>query len=76
MSSKSNVSSQAISLPKGGGAVKGIGETFQPNLFSGTGNYSIPVAISPGRSGFGPGRDDLDVSSLRRTWRPDARSVY
>jgi hypothetical protein len=28
-----------ISLPKGGGAIKGIGETFQPNLFSGTGNF-------------------------------------
>ena len=45
---------QAISLPKGGGAIKGIGETFQPNLFSGTGNHSIPIALSPGRNGFGP----------------------
>ena len=34
--------------------MKGIGETFQPNLFSGTGNYSVPIAISPGRNGFGP----------------------
>ena len=54
MSNKFSVSSQVISLPKGGGAVKGIGETFQPNLFSGTGNYSVPIAISPGRNGFGP----------------------
>ena len=54
VSSKSNTSSQVISLPKGGGALKGIGETFQPNLFSGTGNHSIPIAISPGRNGFGP----------------------
>jgi hypothetical protein len=54
VSNKSGVSSQAISLPKGGGAVKGIGETFQPNLFSGTGNHSIPIALSPGRNGFGP----------------------
>src|SRR5262249_1516900 len=51
---KSETVSQAIALPKGGGAIKGIGETFQPNLFSGTGNYSIPMAISPGRNGFGP----------------------
>ena len=43
-----------ISLPKGGGAIKGIGETFQPNLFSGTGNFSVPIYTSPGRSGFGP----------------------
>ena len=55
MSDKSNVTSQVISLPKGGGALKGIGETFQPNLFSGTGNYAVPIAISPGRGGFGPG---------------------
>ena len=54
VSTKSGVAQQAISLPKGGGAVKGIGETFQPNLFSGTGNHSIPIAISPGRNGFGP----------------------
>jgi hypothetical protein len=44
----------AISLPKGGGAIKGIGETFQPNLFTGTGNFSVPIVTSPGRNGFGP----------------------
>ena len=55
MSSKIRHSQNVISLPKGGGAVKGIGETFQPNLFSGTGNHSIPIALSPGRNGFGPG---------------------
>ena len=54
MSNKPGDAQQIISLPKGGGALKGIGETFQPNLFSGTGNYSIPIAISPGRNGFGP----------------------
>ena len=43
-----------ISLPKGGGAIKGIGETFQPNLFTGTGNFAVPIATSPGRNGFGP----------------------
>jgi RHS repeat-associated protein len=43
-----------ISLPKGGGAIRGIGETFQPNLFTGTGNFSVPIATSPGRNGFGP----------------------
>jgi RHS repeat-associated protein len=51
---KSSGSSPVVSLPKGGASVKGIGETFQPDLFSGTGNYSIPLAISPGRNGFGP----------------------
>lgn len=37
----------AISLPKGGGAIKGIGETFQ-HLFTGTGNFSVPIPTSPG----------------------------
>ncbi|MBX7157801.1 MAG: hypothetical protein K1X66_05400 [Verrucomicrobiae bacterium] len=36
-------------MPKGGGAIKGMGETFQPNEFSGTGALSIPFAVSPGR---------------------------
>ena len=34
--------------------MQGIGETFQPNLFSGTGNFTVPIAASPGRAGFGP----------------------
>ena len=54
MSTNSGSDSKVISLPKGGGAIKGIGETFQPNLFSGTGDFSIPIATSPGRGGFGP----------------------
>lgn len=36
-------------MPKGGGAIKGMGETFQPNEFSGTGAFSIPFSVSPGR---------------------------
>jgi len=43
-----------ISLPKGGGAVSGIGEKFAANPVTGTGSFSIPIAASPGRSGFGP----------------------
>jgi RHS repeat-associated protein len=44
-----------VQLPTGGGAVRGIGETFTVSAFSGTGSLSVPVATSPGRSGFGPG---------------------
>lgn len=44
----------AINLPRGGGAVRGIGETFQPDLFTGTGNLSVPIAATPGRGDFGP----------------------
>ncbi len=42
-----------ISLPKGGGAIRGIDEKFAANPVSGTGSLSIPLALSPGRSGFG-----------------------
>ncbi|MEO0987420.1 MAG: SpvB/TcaC N-terminal domain-containing protein [Cyanobacteria bacterium J06639_14] len=43
-----------ISLPKGGGAIKGIGEKFAANPVTGTGSMSVPIATSPGRAGFGP----------------------
>ncbi|ABO49533.1 YD repeat protein [Desulforamulus reducens MI-1] len=46
---KSKISFTELSLPKGGGAIKGIGETFQPDPFSGTANLSIPVQMSPCR---------------------------
>ena len=44
----------AISLPKGGGAIRSIGEKFAANPVTGTGSLSVPIATSPGRSGFGP----------------------
>ena len=50
----SSAGSQIISLPKGGGALKGLGETFAPDLHTGTGNFTIPIALPPGRNGFQP----------------------
>jgi hypothetical protein len=44
----------AISVPKGGGAIRGIGEKFAANPVTGTGSMTVPVWTSPGRSGFGP----------------------
>jgi RHS repeat-associated protein len=44
----------SISLPKGGGAIRGIGEKFAANPVTGTGSLTVPIATSPGRSGFGP----------------------
>ena len=44
----------AISLPKGEGAIRGIRDTFQTDLHTGTGNYSIPIQLPPGRSGLQP----------------------
>ena len=51
---RGGVSAPAVSLPKGGGAIRGIGEKFAANPVTGTGAMSIPVPASPGRSGFGP----------------------
>lgn len=50
----SRYSAPAVSLPKGGGAIRGIGEKFAANLVTGTDSMSVPLAFSPGRSGFGP----------------------
>jgi RHS repeat-associated protein len=43
-----------LSLPTGGGALRGIGEKFAATLVTGTGSLTIPIATSPGRSAFGP----------------------
>ena len=43
-----------ISLPHGGGALHGIGEKFSPDLFTGTGNFTVPIALPGGRNGFQP----------------------
>lgn len=49
-----NAVKPAITLPKGGGAVRGIGEKFAANPVTGTGSMSVPIVTSPGRSDFGP----------------------
>ncbi|NTU83668.1 MAG: hypothetical protein HGA45_30570, partial [Chloroflexales bacterium] len=43
-----------MSLPRGGGAIRGIGEKFAANPVTGTGSMSVPIALSPGRAGFSP----------------------
>ncbi|QNB00102.1 SpvB/TcaC N-terminal domain-containing protein [Massilia sp. Se16.2.3] len=44
----------SLALPKGGGAIRGIGEKFEANSATGSGSMTIPITTSPGRSGFGP----------------------
>jgi hypothetical protein len=34
--------------------VQGIGEKFSPDLHTGTGNFTVPIAVPPGRNGFQP----------------------
>ena len=46
--------SDIIAVPKAGGALKGLGETFSPDLHTGTGNFTVPIAIPSGRNGFQP----------------------
>ncbi|OQW61978.1 MAG: hypothetical protein BVN28_05985 [Nitrospira sp. ST-bin4] len=48
------ISPPAITLPKGGGAIRGMGEKFAANPVTGTGSMSVPIATSQGRGGFGP----------------------
>jgi RHS repeat-associated protein len=43
-----------ISLPKGGGAVSGLGEKFAPDPFTGAGSFTMPIAVPPGRLGLQP----------------------
>ncbi|GII61303.1 hypothetical protein Skr01_13880 [Sphaerisporangium krabiense] len=44
----------ALSVPKGGGAIRGLGEKFSANPATGTGTLTVPIPTTPGRSGFGP----------------------
>jgi hypothetical protein len=44
----------ALSLPQGGGALQTLGERFSPDLHTGTGNLSVPIALPRGRNGFQP----------------------
>lgn len=44
----------AVSLPKGGGAVRSIGEKFSVNPVTGTAAITIPIAAPAGRGGVGP----------------------
>ncbi|MEI6747952.1 MAG: SpvB/TcaC N-terminal domain-containing protein, partial [Bacteroidota bacterium] len=43
-----------VNLPKGGGAIHGMGEKFQANPVTGTGSYTVPLIISAGRGEFTP----------------------
>lgn len=54
-----NITPPALNLPKGGGAIRGMGEKFSANPVTGTGSMSVPIYVSPGRSGFNP---ELSIS--------------
>jgi Salmonella virulence plasmid 65kDa B protein len=43
----------AVTVPKGGGAIRGIAEKFAHPV-TGTRSLTVPIAVGLGRSGFGP----------------------
>ncbi|MEU9662852.1 DUF4951 domain-containing protein [Streptomyces chartreusis] len=43
-----------IAVPKGGAALRGMGETFSANPATGTCTLTVPVTVTSGRSGFSP----------------------
>lgn len=56
---KSGVSPQVISLPSSPGSIEGIGESFDPELSTGTASYPVKLQVAPGVAGFQP---DLTLS--------------
>lgn len=52
-SSGRGIQVQKPELPKGGGAIQGMGESFAPNEFNGTSSLSLPIPATPCR-GFEP----------------------
>ena len=51
---KNGVSPQAIALPSGPGSIQGLGESYQPQLNSGSGSYDVPLTLPKGSGGFTP----------------------
>ena len=60
----SSVSSipQQMTLPKGGGAIRGIGEKFSTNPLTGTATINVPIFTTPSRWDFNP-KDSLSYDS-------------
>src|SRR5690349_17159533 len=44
----------SVSVPTGGGAIRGLDEKFSVNAATGTAAMVVPLPLSPGRSGFTP----------------------
>jgi hypothetical protein len=53
-SDNDRISPPSISLPKGGGAIRGIGEKFAANPVTGTGSLTVLIFTTPGRFDFYP----------------------
>jgi RHS repeat-associated protein len=51
---KNGVAPQAISLPSGPGSIQGLGESFQPQLNSGSGSTAVKLLLPRGPGGITP----------------------
>ncbi|MBN8460697.1 MAG: VCBS repeat-containing protein [Verrucomicrobia bacterium] len=51
---KTGVGLNKISLPSGPGSIEGLGDSFEPQLNSGTSSYSVKIAAPPGVAGLQP----------------------
>jgi RHS repeat-associated protein len=51
---KTGVKPNVISLPSGAGSIEGLGESFEPQLNTGSATYGVSIALPPGRAGLQP----------------------
>jgi hypothetical protein len=58
---------RSVTVPEDGGAIRRIGEKFTTNPVDSTGSLTVPISVSPGRSGFG--------SEVMLSYRPAQRPV-
>ncbi len=54
MTTPNSLSEQVLAVPDGAGAIRSAGETFQPDPYTGTGRYSIPIPMGTGPAGLTP----------------------
>src|SRR4051812_25353230 len=54
MSKETGIAADILSLPSGGPEMQPLGDKFQPDLYSGTGNFSIPLSLPPAQNGLAP----------------------
>lgn len=54
METTSGIDDSVLDLPQGGGAVRGLGDRFQPDLLRGGGNFGIPIAAPRGPNELQP----------------------
>ena len=43
-----------LSLPSGAGSIEGLGESFEPQLNTGSSIYGVGISLPPGRAGLQP----------------------